>query len=79
MQHVIIKKGNPIDDDTKKLYRTNMKAIMKRFDPPQQDLNFLVPMPQNVINVEQSGVVRRFPACHLATVKKTIVGTVGSH
>ena len=32
----IDQKGNPIDDDTKKLYKTNIKAVMKRFDSPQQ-------------------------------------------
>ena len=48
------KKGNPIDDDTKKLYKTNIKAVMKRFDPPQKDLNFLVSNPHNVINLLKS-------------------------
>ena len=48
------KKGNPIDDDTKKLYKTNIKAVMKRFDPPQHDLNFLVSNPHDVINLLNS-------------------------
>jgi len=48
------KKGNPIDDDTKKLYKTNIKAVMKRFDPPQHDLNFLVSNPNDVINLLNS-------------------------
>ena len=35
------KKGNPIDDDTKKLYKTNIKAVMKRSDPPNMTSIFL--------------------------------------
>ena len=53
---VIDKKGNSIDDYTQKLYKTNIKAvmIMKRFDPPQKDLNFLVSNPHDVMNLLNS-------------------------
>ena len=45
------KRGNPLDGGTRKLYKTNMLAVMKRFDPPQRDLNFLVTNTQDVINM----------------------------
>ena len=45
------KHGNPLDGGTGKLSRTNMLADMKRFDPPQHNLNFLVTNTQDVINM----------------------------
>ena len=51
---VLDRKGNPIDDDTKKLYKTNIKAVMKRFEPLQHNLNFLVSNPNDVINLLNS-------------------------
>ena len=34
--------------------QTSKSSVMKRFDPPQQDLNFLVSNPHDVINLLNS-------------------------
>ena len=54
----IDKKGNPTDDDTKKLYKTKIKAVMKRFDPQQHTLDFLVSNPHDhdVINMHMLNI-----------------------
>ena len=45
------KRSNPLDGGTRKLYRTNMLAVMKWFTPAQRNLNFLVTNTQDVINM----------------------------
>ena len=45
------KNGNPLNFDKKKLYKTNIKAVMKRIDPPQKTWFFFYSNPHDVINL----------------------------
>ena len=38
-----------LDDGTTRLYKSNIKAIAKRYNPQQSNLNFLVTEPEKVI------------------------------
>ena len=42
-------KGNLLDEGTTRLFKSNIKAIAKRYTPQQSNLNFLVTEPENGI------------------------------
>ena len=42
-------KGNLLDEGSTRLYKSNIKAIAKRYTPSQSNLNFLVTEPEKVI------------------------------
>ena len=46
----IDKKNKPIEERTKKQYKSSIKAIAKAYTPQQTNLNFLVTEPEKVIN-----------------------------
>ena len=43
-------KNNYLEPNTTRLYKSNIKAIAKRYTPQQSNLNFLVTEPEKVID-----------------------------
>ena len=62
-------KGNLLDNGSTRLYKSNIKAIAKRYTPPQSNLNFLVTEPKKVIEFLNTFKVHTRKAYYNAIVR----------
>ena len=65
----IDKKNKPIEECTKKQYKSSIKAIAKAYTPQQTNLNFLVTEPEKVINFLNNFNVSKRKAYYNAIVR----------